>query len=269
MVPWNYPLFLAIGPLTAALAAGNRALIKMPELTPAFSALFERLIAQYFAPEEVAVINGDAQVAQAFSLLPFDHLLFTGSTKVGHDVMRAASTHLTPVTLELGGKSPALICPGDGSEAVLRKAAEAILRGKCVNAGQTCIAPDYVLLPEAQREAFIRIAAEVFNRLYPAERAGKDYAAVVSERHYQRLQQSGTGCGRAGCAGSSAGAEGNAIQPASDASGIADWCAGSDDGHAGRNFRTGAAGGNLPHTAGSNRPHQPASASAGAVCVWS
>ncbi len=188
MVPWNYPLFLAIGPLTAALAAGNRAMIKMPELTPAFSALFERLIARYFAPEEVAVINGDAAIAQGFSQLPFDHLLFTGSIKVGHDVMRAASTHLTPVTLELGGKSPVLICPSDGSEAALRKAAEAILRGKCVNAGQTCIAPDYVLLPEAQRDAFIRIAAEVFSSLYPAERAGKDYAAIVSERHYQRLQ---------------------------------------------------------------------------------
>ena len=106
VVPWNYPLYLTIGPLTGALAAGNRAMVKLSEYTPRFSALFAQLVQAAFAPDEVAVINGDAEVAAAFSTLPFDHLLFTGSTNVGHHVMRAAAANLTPVTLELGGKSP-------------------------------------------------------------------------------------------------------------------------------------------------------------------
>src|SRR6185437_8864414 len=138
IVPWNYPLYLAVAPLVDALAAGNRVMLKMSEYTPHFSTLFAALVARHFEPEEVVVANGDAAVGQAFAALPFDHLLFTGSTAVGHHVMRAAAANLTPVTLELGGKSPAIVGPG----ARLEHAAERIMFGKLVNAGQTCIAPD-------------------------------------------------------------------------------------------------------------------------------
>jgi coniferyl-aldehyde dehydrogenase len=160
IVPWNYPLYLAIGPLVDALVAGNRAMVKMSEFTPRFSALFAELIARHFKPDEVLVVNGDADVAQAFSALPFDHLLFTGSTAVGHHVMRAASANLTPVTLELGGKSPAIIGPG----ARFDNAVERIVFGKLVNAGQTCIAPDYVLLPRARVAEFIGTAQRITAR---------------------------------------------------------------------------------------------------------
>lgn len=183
IVPWNYPLYLAVGPLTAALAAGNRALVKMSEFTPATSALFARLVAEHFAPDEVAVVEGDASVAEAFSRLPFDHLLFTGSTAVGRQVMRAAAEHLTPVTLELGGKSPAIVAPGYP----LDKAAARILAGKCLNAGQTCIAPDYVLLPAGSERAFVAAARAVVARTYPDWSRG-DYSAIASDRHYARLQ---------------------------------------------------------------------------------
>ena len=183
IVPWNYPLYLAIGPLVDALAAGNRAMVKMSEFTPRFSALFARLVAQHFADDEVVVVNGDAEVAQAFSALPFDHLLFTGSTAVGHHVMRAASASLTPVTLELGGKSPAIIGPG----ARFEHAVERIVFGKLVNAGQTCIAPDYVLLPRAQVPAFIASAQRTVARMYPQLAQGEQYASIVSDRQYRRL----------------------------------------------------------------------------------
>lgn len=183
IVPWNYPLYLAVGPLVDALVAGNRAMIKMSEFTPRFSALFAELIGQHFKPDEVSVINGDAEVAQAFSALPFDHLLFTGSTAVGHHVMRAASANLTPVTLELGGKSPAIIGPG----ARLEHAVERIVFGKLVNAGQTCIAPDYVLLPRAQVDAFVAEAGATVKRMYPQLAQSSQYASIVSDRQYQRL----------------------------------------------------------------------------------
>ena len=183
MVPWNYPLYLAVGPLVDALVAGNRAMVKMSEFTPKFSALFAKLIDRHFKPDEVAVINGDAEVAQAFSALPFDHLLFTGSTAVGHHVMRAAAANLTPVTLELGGKSPAIIGPG----ARLDHAVERIVFGKLVNAGQTCIAPDYVLLPRSQVDAFVTSAAAAVKKMYPKIAQSRQYASIISERQYQRL----------------------------------------------------------------------------------
>jgi coniferyl-aldehyde dehydrogenase len=184
IVPWNYPLYLAVGPLVSALAAGNRVLIKMSELTPHFGQVFAQLVGRYFPQEEVAVINGAVEVAQAFAAKPFDHLLFTGSTAVGHQVMRAAADNLTPVTLELGGKSPAIIAP----DFPIGVAAPRILFGKCLNAGQTCIAPDYVLLPEAQIEAFIDAARKEVRRLYPEGVGSVDYSAVISARHYSRLQ---------------------------------------------------------------------------------
>jgi coniferyl-aldehyde dehydrogenase len=183
IVPWNYPLYLAVGPLVDALVAGNRAMLKMSEFTPRFSALFAEQVARYFRPDEVVVATGDAAVAQAFSALPFDHLLFTGSTAVGHQVMRAAAANLTPVTLELGGKSPAIIGPG----ARFDNAVERIVFGKLVNAGQTCIAPDYVLLPRARVAEFIDAARRTMTRMYPQLAQSTQYASIVSDRQYQRL----------------------------------------------------------------------------------
>jgi coniferyl-aldehyde dehydrogenase len=183
IVPWNYPLLLATGPLVDALVAGNRAMVKMSEYTPRFSALFAELVARYFAPDEVVVVTGDAAVAQAFSALPFNHLLFTGSTAVGRLVMAAASANLTPVTLELGGKSPAIIGPG----ARFDQAVERIVFGKLVNAGQTCVAPDYVLLPRARMAEFIEAAGRTAARMYPPHAQGRQYSSIISDRQYQRL----------------------------------------------------------------------------------
>jgi coniferyl-aldehyde dehydrogenase len=189
VTPWNYPLFLTVGPLTAAFAAGNRAMVKLSEFTPCFGGLFADLILQNFAAEELVIINGDAQVAQDFCALPFDHLLFTGSTNVGHHVMRAASENLTPVTLELGGKSPAIIGPGAHFEHAVTR----ILTGKLLNAGQTCIAPDYALLPAGQEQRFISIARDIVRRGYPelnrAPSSARDFTTIISPRHFGRLQQ--------------------------------------------------------------------------------
>ncbi len=185
VVPWNYPVLLAAGPLICALAAGNRALIKMSELTPRTSALFEQLIARTFARDHVAVVNGDAAVGAAFSALPFDHLLFTGSTTVGRHVMRAAADNLTPVTLELGGKSPAII----GPDARFDSAVDSIVVGKTLNAGQTCIAPDYVLVPRGKEDAFIARARVRATQMYPDFARNRDYTSIISERHFERLRQ--------------------------------------------------------------------------------
>ncbi|WP_454734613.1 coniferyl aldehyde dehydrogenase [Cupriavidus necator] len=183
VVPWNYPLYLTVGPLAGALAAGNRAMVKLSEYTPRFAALFAQLVQQDFAPDEIVVVNGDAEVASAFTALPFDHLLFTGSTAVGHHVMRAASANLTPVTLELGGKSPAIV----GAGADLARAVERILVGKLMNAGQTCIAPDYVLVPEDLRDSLVQAARQCVNRLYPDLARNPDYTSIISPRHFARL----------------------------------------------------------------------------------
>ncbi|UGB37847.1 coniferyl aldehyde dehydrogenase [Frateuria soli] len=183
VVPWNYPLFLAVGPLVDALAAGNRVMVKMSEFTPRFSALFAEQVARYLADDVVVVVNGDATVAQAFSALPFDHLLFTGSTRVGHQVMRTAADNLTPVTLELGGKSPAIVGPG----ADLAKAVERILVGKLVNAGQTCIAPDYVLLPRARMDDFVEAARATVARLYPDLATSRQYTSLISDLYFERM----------------------------------------------------------------------------------
>jgi coniferyl-aldehyde dehydrogenase len=185
IVPWNYPLYLAVGPLVDALAAGNRVLVKMSEYTPAFSALFAELVEKHFPDGAVRVVNGDAEIAAAFAALPFDHLLFTGSTSVGRKVMRAAAENLTPVTLELGGKSPAIIGPG----ARFEHAVERIVYGKCVNAGQTCVAPDYVLLPRARQREFIDRARAVFARMYPDFASRGQYASIVTPRQHARLSQ--------------------------------------------------------------------------------
>lgn len=183
IVPWNYPILLAVAPMVAAIAAGNRVLIKMSEFTPRTGALFADLIHRYFVHDEVAVINGEADIAAAFSALPFDHLLFTGSTAVGRHVMRAAADNLTPVTLELGGKSPAIV----SNDADMTAAASQIMFGKCLNAGQTCIAPDYVLLPRGKEGAFIAAAKAIVDKQYPAITTNNDYTAIVNQRHLARL----------------------------------------------------------------------------------
>ena len=184
IVPWNYPILLALGPLVAALSAGNRVMIKMSEFTPKAGALLQNLIAQNFAPDYITVINGEADVAVAFSNLAFDHLLFTGSTSVGRHVMRAAANNLTPVTLELGGKSPAII----GPECNLDEAAEKIMFGKCLNAGQTCIAPDYVLVPAGREDDFMAAAQRAVKKMYPTLATNGNYTAIINDRHHTRLE---------------------------------------------------------------------------------
>lgn len=184
IVPWNYPLFLAIGPLTGALAAGNRVMIKMSESTPVFSQLLKKLLARIFPEDLVAVVTGEVDVGVAFSRLPFDHLLFTGATSVGKHVMRAAAENLTPVTLELGGKSPAII----SAEVPMQHAAERIAWGKTLNAGQTCIAPDYVLVPEKRREEFVEQYRIAVQRFFPQLKDNPDYTAIINSRQQQRLE---------------------------------------------------------------------------------
>ena len=184
VAPWNYPLSLSLMPLATALAAGNRAMIKPSEFTPATSDALVAMISQAFSEDEVAVVTGDAAVGAAFAALPFDHILFTGSTAVGRAVMRAASEHLVPVTLELGGKSPALVDRGQR----LDRVAATIAYGKLANAGQTCIAPDYVLLHEDDVDGFIEAWGRGVEALYPEGPASRDYTSIVNARHYERLQ---------------------------------------------------------------------------------
>ena len=184
VAPWNYPFQLAIVPLANALAAGNRVMIKPSEHTPQVSALLARMLASAFDADQVCVVQGDAALGAAFTQLPFDHLLFTGSTEVGKLVMAAAARNLTPVTLELGGKCPALLCPGYD----VAKAAERIAFGKCFNAGQTCVAPDYVLVPRAQRDAFVEAYLASVRRRYPRLADNPDYTAVINGRQASRLR---------------------------------------------------------------------------------
>lgn len=182
--PWNYPLLLSLGPLVDALAAGNRAMLKPSELTPAFSELLERLVAAAFEDDEVLVVTGGVDVAEAFTALPFDHLVFTGSTAVGHRVMEAAARNLTPVTLELGGKSPAIVA----ADFPLPEAARSIVLGKFTNAGQTCIAPDYVLAPAARVEALAREILAGVERAYPDLQQNTQYSSIITQRHRDRLE---------------------------------------------------------------------------------
>jgi coniferyl-aldehyde dehydrogenase len=184
IVPWNYPLYLAFGPLIGALAAGNRVMIKMSESTPATSQLVKDLLAKVFPADLVSVVLGEADVGQAFSRLPFDHLVFTGATSIGKHVMRAAADNLVPVTLELGGKSPAIV----SADVPLQDAAERIAFGKTMNAGQTCVAPDYVLVPQERVEGFIAAYRSVVQRFYPQLANNPDYTAIINERQLSRLK---------------------------------------------------------------------------------
>ncbi len=183
--PWNYPYYLAMAPAVAALAAGNRVLLKPSELSPATSALMARMVAADFAPDEFQVIQGDASVGRAFVELPFDHLFFTGSTAVGRLVAQAAARNLTPVTLELGGKSPAIV----DASCDLELTAQRLAFGKLFNAGQTCVAPDYVLAPRALVEPLTQALVHAARRLYPQLQGNPDYSSIASPRHRERLQR--------------------------------------------------------------------------------
>lgn len=182
--PWNYPLSLAIMPLLSAIAAGNRAILKPSELTPATTDLLKSTLRDIFSEDQVAVVSGGPELGAAFSRLPFDHLVFTGSSNVGRMVMKEAAEHLVPVTLELGGKSPTLI----GPDADVETAAGSVAYGKLANAGQTCIAPDYVLIHEKDAATFIAYYDAAAEAFYPAGAADANYSAIASARHYTRLR---------------------------------------------------------------------------------
>lgn len=185
IAPWNFPLGMVFEPLAGVLAAGNRAMIKPSEFTPATSSLITEIVSSAFDPNELTVFNGGPEVGQAFSTLPFDHLIFTGATSVARHIMAAAAENLVPVTLELGGKSPVIISrSADISEAVQR-----IMTGKMLNAGQVCIAPDYLMVPEEALEQVIDEATNIVEQMYPTILANKDYTAMVNDRHYQRISK--------------------------------------------------------------------------------
>lgn len=183
MAPWNYPFSLVMIPLATAIAAGNRVMIKPSETTPRTSALIRMMLAEAFGDEKVAVVLGGPDVGAAFSRLPFDHLLFTGSTSVGRHIMAAASENLVPVTLELGGKSPVVVARGHVSD----NAMNSIVFGKLSNAGQTCVAPDYALVHENDLEAFITSWDRAVTRSYPDGPTSADYSSIVNDHHYTRL----------------------------------------------------------------------------------
>ena len=182
--PWNYPLQLAIMPLIGAIGAGNRAMIKPSEYTPRLSQLLKAVLAKGFTDEEVFVATGGVDVASAFSDLAFDHLVFTGSTSVGRIVGEAAGRNLVPVTLELGGKSPVII----DETANMKLSVPRIANGKLLNAGQTCVAPDYVLMPEAKINSFADAMIEQAETFYPTVAGNDDYTAIIADGHYARLQ---------------------------------------------------------------------------------
>jgi coniferyl-aldehyde dehydrogenase len=182
--PWNYPVQLALAPLVQVLAAGNRAMIKPSELVPETAELLRDLVAETFPADQVTVITGGVDVGEAFSRLPFDHLVFTGSTRVGKAVMRAASENLVPVTLELGGKSPTIVA----RDFSMRTAAERIAAGKLFNAGQTCIAPDYVMVPAGTRDAFVEAYKAAVAKMYPSLEKNPDYTSIVSDKHRARVE---------------------------------------------------------------------------------
>lgn len=182
--PWNFPVGLTFAPLAGIFAAGNRTMIKPSEFTERTSELMKELFAKYFTEEEVAVVTGGPEVGAAFSALPFDHMIFTGATSIAKHVMRAASDNLVPLTLELGGKSPAIL----GRSTDMQKAANRIMAGKTMNAGQICLAPDYAYVPEDKAQEFVGAATSAVNTMFPSGlKDNDDYTSIVNRRHYDRL----------------------------------------------------------------------------------
>ena len=265
IAPWNYPLQLTLAPAVAALAAGNRVMIKPSELVPRFSALLQQVIAAKFDATEMMVTGIEDDISQAFAALPFDHLIFTGSTRVGRLVAEAAGRNLTPVTLELGGKSPAIV----DRSADLDQAAERIAYGKLLNAGQTCIAPDYALVPEASVQDFADKLQHHMRRMYGTDPDNNDYTSIISDRHYARLESLVADAAAKGA---------RIMQPAKpddpaleiEAQISADHHRRRDaghDGHAGGNLRAAAADRRLQGCRRADRLHQRARPAAGAVLV--
>jgi coniferyl-aldehyde dehydrogenase len=181
--PWNFPVNLVMSPLAGVFAAGNRAMVKTSEFTPATAALFEELCPRYFDATELAFVSGGPDIGKAFAELPFDHLLFTGATGIGRHILHAAADNLTPVTLELGGKSPAIL----GRSANLAQATERVAMGKMLNAGQICIAPDYLMVAAEQEEAAVAGLTRAASAMYPTLLANPDYTAIINDRHFERL----------------------------------------------------------------------------------
>ena len=183
--PWNFPLTLSIAPLIEIFAAGNNAMIKLSEFVPATSELTEKLINKYFTEKEVVIINGGPQTSQSFAGLPFDHLLFTGSTNVAKKVASEAASNLVPMTLELGGKSPAIV----SSNAKMKKSVDKIMMGKLLNAGQICVSPDYVFVQENQTEEFVQHAKDHVAENYPTIKNNPDYTSIIHLNHFERLNE--------------------------------------------------------------------------------
>jgi coniferyl-aldehyde dehydrogenase len=175
---------IPIGPLAGIFAAGNRCMVKLSEITPETSILLEKLISKYFDESELAGINGGPEVGAAFAALPFDHILFTGATGIARHILHAAADNLTPVTLELGGKSPVII----SRSADIKEAALRIVSGKALNVGQVCLSPDYVFIPKEKRDSFLGYCQEHVRDMFPTMATNPDYSSVVNGRHRQRLQ---------------------------------------------------------------------------------
>ena len=182
--PWNFPVVLTFGPLGSIFAAGNRVMIKPSEFTPITSELMKQMFKENFSEDEVAVVTGGPEVGADFSSLPFDHLLFTGATSIGKHVMRAASENLVPVTLELGGKSPVVI----SETSDIKISSKRIMAGKTMNAGQICLAPDYVMLPKNKLDQFVSDAKDNIRNMFPTIKDNDDYTSIINERHFNRLR---------------------------------------------------------------------------------
>ena len=182
--PWNFPLNLALAPLSGILAAGNRVMLKPSELTPSSSDITKSMIEEYFDESEMAVFVGDPEVGAAFSGLAFDHLIFTGGTAIAKHVMKAASKNLVPLTLELGGKSPVVV----GKSSKIKEAAQRVMQGKTMNAGQICLAPDYALVHEENIEEFVKAAVNVTSEMYPDMKDNEDFTSIINQKHYDRIQ---------------------------------------------------------------------------------
>ena len=183
IAPWNFPISLSLGPLIEVFAAGNNAMMKLSEFVPITSKLLQELVNKYFTEDEIVVINGGVETSSNFTSLPFDHLLYTGSTAVAKKVCSAVADNLVPVTLELGGKSPIVI----GDKADMKKSAQQIMTGKTVNAGQICIAPDYTFITESKVDEFIYNAREFIQKSFPTIKNNPDYTSIIHLNHYERL----------------------------------------------------------------------------------
>ncbi|HTT98778.1 MAG TPA: coniferyl aldehyde dehydrogenase [Rhizomicrobium sp.] len=181
--PWNFPVNLTFTPLAGIFAAGNRVMIKPSEFTPRTSELMERMFSSAFDETEVAVFNGGPEVGAAFSKLAFDHLLFTGATSIAYHVQRAAAENLVPTTLELGGKSPVIV----SKTADMSLTAKRVMMGKTLNAGQICLAPDYVMVPKDRAGEFVSAVTSAINTMFPTIKENPDYTSVINQRHYDRL----------------------------------------------------------------------------------